>query len=275
MVYITTDRRRKSRKVPVDAFRGGLLALAVAALMLTAGRRVVEVFGRNEASLRLQRSLMGGSAPAEAEARLSADRPRAFAAYGLGLLAEARGDGAAAEEHWAEALRADVQYMRLVQVKAGGSASLAEAAVAAYPEEATAWEWLGDTESRPDAALEDYRRAVELNPRANLVWEKVASLARQQGNLVLSLEAARNACDLWPIRNGACHSAARLAFEAGDWETVIYYYERGFYPEHPEDWAEMIRAAQRLGREADAERLLAQAEQEYPADYGALLGALR
>jgi Tfp pilus assembly protein PilF len=36
----------------------------------------------------------------------------------------------------------------------------------------------------------------------------------------------------------------------------------------------LIRAAQRLGRERAAERYLAQAQQEYPADYEALLQAL-
>ncbi len=90
----------------------------------------------------------------------------------------------------------------------------------------------------------------------------------------LALQAVRNACDLYPIRNGNCLSAGRLSFLKGDWESTVRYYVQGFYPENPEAWAMLVRAAQKLGRERDAARYLAQALQEYPADYEALLAKL-
>jgi hypothetical protein len=46
---------------------------------------------------------------------------------------------------------------------------------------------------------------------------------------------------------------------------------RGSYPEHAEDWVQLIQAAQNLGRTEDAQRFLAQAQQEIPTDYEQLL----
>jgi len=69
--------------------------------------------------------------------------------------------------------------------------------------------------------------------------------------------------------------AARLTYAAGAWDRTIYYYVRGSMPASPGDWVLMIKAAQKLGRTADADAYLAQAQKANPADYNTLLAKQR
>jgi predicted Zn-dependent protease len=199
----------------------------------------------------------------------------ACAAYQLGLLAWQSGNVDAARDLWRQALQ-EPAYLGAIRSLAPRDPQLAELAVQAFPQHAPAWDWAADAApaSEIEPALFYLLRSSELQPRNNLTWEKIGSIAMMNDMPDLALQAVRNACDLYPIRNGNCLNAGRLSFLKGDWNSSVRYYVQGFYPENPEGWAMLIRAAQKLGRDRTADRYLAQAQQEYPADYDALLQQL-
>jgi predicted Zn-dependent protease len=211
---------------------------------------------------RLQELLQGKEVPA-------------CAAYQLGLLAWQSGNVDAARDLWRQALQ-EPAYLGAIRSLAPHDPQLAEIAVQAFPQQAQAWDWAADAASAGDIepALSYLLRSSELQPRNNLTWEKIGSIAMMNDMPDLALQAVRNACDLYPIRNGNCLNGGRLSFLKGDWKSSVRYYVQGFYPENPEGWAMLIRAAQKLGRERTAERYLAQAQREYPADYASLLQQL-
>jgi tetratricopeptide (TPR) repeat protein len=251
----------------------GLLIGLAAALVLLAGPTLMQSAQRNFFSLAATRLLVSGQPGIPPGALLAAQARPAYMSYQLGLLADSRGYAAQAVTFWQQALTDDARYMLLVRIHAARNIALAELAVRTYPERALSWDWRGDAtvEAKPAEALLDYLEAAQRDPSDNLVWEKIGPLAEAQGNFDLALTAYRRACDLEPIRNGSCLSGGRLAYRAGDWTTVITYYERGGYPESVAGWVELIRAAQHLGLTADAERYLQLAQAEAPADYTHLL----
>ena len=87
----------------------------------------------------------------------------------------------------------------------------------------------------------------------------------------MARHADQRACEIDPRRNGSCLNAARESYLAGDWPAVINDYVLANYPDHPDDWVRLIRAAQHLGRNLDAQRFLARAQTLSPADYARLL----
>lgn len=224
-------------------------------------------------SLAAARSVQALASSAAAAHPTAISTQSGLSAYLQGLASQATGAGDV-EAWWAWALASDERFVDLVHTWAPDSLPLARLAAETYPDSYHAWEWLGDASSDGGDVLDAYRRAVEMAPHANLVWEKVSARAGLLGDWELSAEAARHACELNPIRNGSCHHAARLAYADGDWEAVIHYFELGDDPEHPEDWARLIRAAQRLGLDIQAKAYLVQAQAESPADYAALLAAV-
>ena len=100
------------------------------------------------------------------------------------------------------------------------------------------------------------------------------SVAEVRREYEVAFDAYVWACTINRAAHGYCYGAARMAFELGDWENAIHYYQLGFYPSYVEDWAKMIRAAQLLGREEDARAYLEQAQMKNPADYETLLQGL-
>lgn len=230
---------------------------------------------RNWDQIQLHQALLG-SAPAAPLATQWAAAPNPQRAYGLGLLALQQMDEPAADRWLAQALVGDERYLELARQQRPTSTALAQTATEHYPANAVGWDWRGDVtlSTTPTLALTYYQHAAELRPLDNLIWEKVGGLAYQQNVLDLAQTAFQHACDLNPQRNGACLSAGRLAFAAQDWATCVAYFERGSYPENAADWAKLIYAAQQLGHATVAERYWQQAQQEYPADYAALLAEL-
>lgn len=177
---------------------------------------------------------------------------------------------------WKRALQASPSYLGAVQAHAPADEGLAQAAVQAYPRHPRAWTWLAEAalaQGRQAEALIAYHRAASLQPSNHLVWESLGGLAERQANLPLARQAYQAACDLYPVRNGSCLSAGRLAFNDQDWQAVTYYYQRGSYPESADGWARLILAGRKLGL-AQAAGWLEQARQEYPADYEALIKEL-
>ncbi len=199
---------------------------------------------------------------------------KTLADYGLGQVHEQQGDFGRAEQLWSGVLQTGSHQLPLIRVKASHSRPLAELASQLYPGVALCWDWLGDTwaAEAPEAALDNYLRAVQIEPGANLVWEKIGALAERLNQTEVASNAYRQACNIKAIRNGSCLSAARLAYGAGDWATVIEYYKRGGQPEQVQGWVQLITAARKLGRTDEADRYLQQAQAGYPADYLKLLG---
>jgi len=207
--------------------------------------------------------------------RLAGDAFPAYQSFYLGLYALKEGDSIRANDYWTAAIQGGLRDAELVKGFAPKDRGLAKIAVQTYPHSSLAWVWLGDaSQGDPEGTLAAYLRAADLSPYDNLLWERIADLAERLGKTDLALHAAGRACIIYRIRNGSCLRAARLAFDKGDWESVIFYYELGYYPESAQDWAKLIRAAQHLGNTDEGQAYLIQAEQEYPADYPSLLEAL-
>lgn len=246
------------------------LAGVAAALALA---HMMDWVPRNLFYLNLERATFNGQPMPFLPDKLQPMAPQL--AFGRGWLAWMRGDVPAAEAAWDMALRADAQYLPVIKMMAPADLPLAELAVQMYPDRAESWDWLGDLQaaSAPAHAMTAYQKAAALSPLDNLIWEKLSSAALVAGDKDVAQSAAQTACDYVPIRNGACHEAARLAYEKGQWQTVIDYFERGYYPEHVEDWVILIRAAQKANEPDEATRLLAMAHHRLPADYESLVRA--
>jgi tetratricopeptide (TPR) repeat protein len=253
-----------------------LLSLIVFLLAATGLLQMEEALWRNRQSYDLAHRWLEGEGR---EATLEGLEERAhlpYAAYFLGLKSFRQGDLAQAEGYASQALGGGVRYLSSAQVLAPTSRELAETATRLYPGQAMSWKWWGDliVDQSPHQALEAYMRAVELTPWDNLAWEKVGGVAAKLGEHALAFDALGRACSYNRARSGYCAQAARLAFQLGDWENVILYYQLGNYPRWEKDWAKMIRAAQHLGRTEEAHRYLEQAQRETPADYQELLEKL-
>jgi tetratricopeptide (TPR) repeat protein len=254
--------KRNARTVLIA---GSLGLLALLALVAEGGQR-------NLTFLALSRALLAPGTPGVG-ALPGATLGDPADLFARGLLAAQAGDATTAGRDWAAAVQADEGYVGRVRDHAPTDAALATLAATRYPDDAEAAEWLGDalTATQPAAALTAYQRAVARQPDASLVWEKMGTLAAAQGQADLARTADRHACDLNPNRNGTCISAAHFAYVAGAWAECIQYYERAQYPEYSAQWVELIRAAQALGRPADAEHYLTLAQRRDPADYMHLL----
>lgn len=190
-----------------------------------------------------------------------------------GVLSLKQGNTAEADSYFENAIRGSMSLVPLVRAARPKAEALARTAYTLYPQipDTPAWvaDTLPDTESAEKLAL--YRSAAALEPADNLLWEKVGELAASLHRNDVALDAFKRACDINPIRNGACHQAARYYYAKGDWEQVIYYFKRGSMPEHSPDWVLLIKAAQQLGLAADADSYLQQAQARNPDDYGKLL----
>jgi tetratricopeptide (TPR) repeat protein len=234
----------------------------------------------NLTSLVSASSLLGAPDPFDVHAflaRLSTpvQNPDACQSFNQGLRAYRGGDLDRARSYFTQALPGSAIYLDPIRSFFQDDQILADVALQTYPENPVAWEWAASANAdQPVLSLEFLRRSAELQPTDNLVWERLGQLAEQLGNTDLALIALRNACDIYPVRNGACLSAARFFFERQDWENTIMYYQIGSYPEHPDQWARLVLAARHLGRLGDAQRFLERAELENPADYEALFAAL-
>jgi tetratricopeptide (TPR) repeat protein len=276
-------------------FRLLLLAGLLAMLALTAAPRLAQAAACNGLNRTFARLVLGTQSNPENLAAFSqhlqqqaspGDVP-ACILYQLGLLAIhgqdiTTGDPSEtasldqARPFFEKALSTSPAYLAALRTLAPFDTRLASSAIEVYPENPQAWIWAGSiaqAQGRMAEALIAFHRAASLQPSNHLVWESLGGLAEGQGNIPLARQAYQAACDLYPVRNGSCLSAGRLAFNDQDWQTVIYYYPRGFYPESTDGWARLILAGRKLGL-AEAADWLEQAQQEYPADYEALIKEL-
>lgn len=191
----------------------------------------------------------------------------------LGMLALKEGDTAGADRHFEAALEGSASMVPLVRHARPKANALAQIAYGLYPSIPDSPAWLAGTLSskQPEEALKLYLEAAGIDPWNNLVWEQAGLLAQTLRHDDVALDALGKACDINPKRNGTCMRAARLSYNAGSWEGVIHYFVLGSMPKTPPDWVLLIRAAQKLGHDADAAIYLAQARTANPADYDKLL----
>lgn len=240
-------------------------------MLILAARRMVETVPRDVWFAQLVHSTFESTAESPVTPLLPVSL--AEGAYGRGWFAWRAGDNPTAESAWALAIGNDVRYVSVIRSVVPHNIRLATLATLAYPQRSESWAWLAGIKAIEDPVTAEglYQHATALAPFDNLLWEQLSGVSLAAGDSIVAQAAAERACDLVPVRNGSCHTAARLAQAQGDWATVIYYYERGDYPEHIEDWVQLIVAAQKLGRTADAQRYLSQAQQELPANYEQLL----
>lgn len=252
-----------------------LLLLALLAVMALSADQLASSFDHNLIAIDMLEAWVGGVPNPHLETSLERHANVSYASFYLGMGAFSANDVTGAESYWESAIRADPRYLKLVRVMASDSLPLAQTAARTYPEQSLPWSWLGDAyQEDPAAALGAYQQAASLSPLDNLIWEKIGGLAESQGDTELAIHAAGRACVLYRIRNGSCLRAARLSFAEADYESVVHYYELGYYPESAAGWAKLIRAAQHLDRAEDAQAYLRQAQDEYPADYHSLLSEL-
>lgn len=253
---------------------GVIVLLLMTGLLALRWGEVSQAASLNGFGLSVLRAVGGGASPADVGRLLSTAPASPAVERMLGMLAVKEGKTQEADVRFTAALRNSVDAVPLVYAARPDSVALAREAYRLYPDSSYANMWLGDliVKPSPDEALVLYRRAAALQPGDDLLWEKVAGLAYQQGDKAVALQASRRACDINRFRNdGACDRAGYLSYAVGDYQNVIYYFERASLPDNEDNWTLLIRAAQKLGRTEDAARYLLDARQRNPADYDKLL----
>jgi tetratricopeptide (TPR) repeat protein len=151
--------------------------------------------------------------------------------------------------------------------------NLARLAYGLYPSEPDSPAWLAAIlpSKEPEESLELFQEAAALDPLNNTLWEQTGTLAQRLKHDDIAINANGKACAIYPARRDTCINAAELSYNAGSWDQVIRYFELGSMPKTSADWVLLIKAARKLGRDADAATFLAQAKEVAPADYSTLL----
>jgi tetratricopeptide (TPR) repeat protein len=255
----------------------GLLIIGVlllAALALRTGD-IVQAVRLDAFSVEMARAVAGPETRVPQPVDSSLDLPETERLSGM--LARKNGDIAGADSYFEKAMEGSVSMVPLVRDARPQDETLARLAYKLYPSIPDSPAWLADVlaKKQPEEALKLYREAAGLDPLNNLLWEQAGLLARSLGHNDIALDALGKACDLNPKRTSPCIFAARLSYAAGTWDRVIYYFVRGSMPGNSADWVLLIKAAQKLGRAADADAYLAQAHRAKPADYNTLLAKQR
>ncbi len=222
-------------------------------------------------SVGMARAIAGPGASMPAAADSSPDSPEVERLSGM--LALKNGDTAAADSYFEKAIEGSVSMVPLVRNARAQDETLARLAYKLYPSIPDSPAWLGDVlaKKQPEEALKLYMEAATLDRLNYLLWQQEGLLARSLGHNDIALDALGRACELNTRQRTTCGIAARLSYAAGAWDRVINYYVRGSMPGNAPDWVLMIKAAQKLGRTADAAAYLAQAQRANPADYNTLL----
>jgi tetratricopeptide (TPR) repeat protein len=124
------------------------------------------------------------------------------------------------------ALDCDPKLIAIVQSKYPNNIALAEHAVAAHPESAEAWFWLGDL--LPEYTIEYYRYGLALKPSDGLRWLKLGGLL-QTNDPQAAIQAYLQACKNGDPGYSGCLHAGDLAEKIGDYEAAIEYYRLSHY----------------------------------------------
>ena len=98
-----------------------------------------------------------------------------------------------------------------------------------HPNEAKAWSLSGDLyyhASQPAAALERYRRCLQLGPKAFSVWENTLTILAEQKNYDELLRTAEKAMDMFPNQPKAYYFYALAATEKGPPDAALNQLEQ-------------------------------------------------
>ena len=93
----------------------------------------------------------------------------------LGIVHNAMGDLEKRDQAWEEALRCSPAYISFTRNGAYKNIDLAQAAVQAYPEQASAWFWLAELhlEASPQEAIPLYWQGLQHQPRNDRAWAEM------------------------------------------------------------------------------------------------------
>jgi tetratricopeptide (TPR) repeat protein len=265
---VKLDQRPDSHLLAVVAAVVGVLLLA--ALLLRMGG-LLESAHRDVFAVDVAKSVAGNSGHVANGVAAGVNQPETERLSGM--LALKNGDTGQANELFQSVMEENESMVPLVRWARPNDETLARFAYGLYPSIPDSPAWLAGilVAKQPEEALKLYLEAAALDPIDNLRWEQIGVLAQQLKHNDIALDAFGKACAIFPRRYGNCIKAAQLSYNAGSWEQVIQYFELGSMPRTPPDWVLLIKAAQKLGRSADADSYLAQAEAAAPADYTALL----
>jgi tetratricopeptide (TPR) repeat protein len=98
-----------------------------------------------------------------------------------------------------------------------------------HPNEAKAWSLSGDLRyhaNQPDAALERYRRCLQLSPKVFSVWENTLTILADQKNYDELLRTAEKAMDVFPNQPRAYYFYAVAATEKGQPDDALAQLEQ-------------------------------------------------
>jgi len=242
----------------------------LAALILRMGDLVQTV--RQEAfATNVAKAVAGSSGQADEPVAAGVDLPETERL--AGMLALKNGDTGQANELFQSAIERDASMVPLVRWARPQDEALARLAYGLYPSIPDSPAWLAGAlaSKQPEEALKLYQEAAGLDPLNNVLLEQEGVLAQKLKHNDIAIDAYGKACAIAPSSFGPCIKAAELSYNAGLWAQVIRYYELAAMPKTAADWVLLIKAAQKLGRTADAATYLAQAKIAKPADYTKLL----
>jgi len=99
-------------------------------------------------------------------------------------------------------------------------------AATAYPNNATAWFWVGDATAPTDPtfARQAYLQTVTLNPRFSLAWCRLGWSYEHTEEIESALNAFLNCCQINDPGSNGCYGAGRMAEKLGDPQKAIEYY---------------------------------------------------
>ena len=130
------------------------------------------------------------------------------------------------EAAWQAVLTCGPDYLPLLQAVQPANRKLAEQAATLYPNNAKVWFWLGEINNPKDgaSALEDYQKAVSLDPSYALAWCRVGSALESANRTQEAADAFLNCCRLGDPGSNGCYGAGRMEEKLGNPEKAIEYY---------------------------------------------------
>ncbi len=219
--------RRRRWRLPARGRRRLLIGAVFLALGLTSIRGARTL---NHAAVAGARAVLHDPAglPA-AHASLAAARQATCRAGWLeGKVAQAWGRPDLRDRAWSALLRCDAGFVPLIEDELPEHRSLAEQAVGAWPESATAHFWLARVRARAGetaAAVTLYRRGLDLAPTGGLAWYELGRLLAP-GDPTAALDAFARACRHGDPGANACRAAGQTAERLGDHDAAIGYYRQ-------------------------------------------------
>ena len=179
------------------------------------------------ASLALSALLGNDNQLSSADANLAARAEQNCRAYWYqGVIRESNSADIVPYETLEAALDCDPNLIAILQSKYPENIALAEHAVAAQPDSAEAWFWLGDL--LPEKRVQYYLHGLDLSPNDGRRWISVGDMLREP-DPEAALQAYLNGCFNGDPGANGCLRAGSVAEELGDYQSALKYYRLSSY----------------------------------------------